>query len=63
MKEATTWWWMVQGKDRCPFCLQIYLHEEEYRCTVCDNAFCQFCTEISGKSSVCPDCLHQEEED
>ncbi|MDW7772099.1 MAG: hypothetical protein SCH71_04325 [Desulfobulbaceae bacterium] len=53
-------WWMVQGKEKCPFCLQIYLYEEEYRCIDCDSPVCPHCASRFEKSAQCPCCISKD---
>lgn len=47
----------------CPFCLQRYLYEEEYRCARCDAALCPACVvlEVEGGEARCPDCAAEPE--
>jgi hypothetical protein len=59
-------WWIGEGDERCPFCLQGYAIEVETRCVACDEPACMHCVTIVRVSHpsriLCPDCLAEPEE-
>jgi hypothetical protein len=36
-------WWIGEGPEACPWCLQGYAVELERRCTACDRPGCYHC--------------------
>lgn len=58
-------WWIGEGDERCPSCLQGYALEVEVRCVDCDAPGCPHCM-IRVRERVaawCPDCQPAEDEE
>lgn len=59
-------WWIGEGSERCPFCLQGYAIEVETRCVACDEPACMHCVTTIRVSHppriLCPDCLDEPED-
>jgi hypothetical protein len=53
-------WWIGEGSEPCPFCLQGYVLELETRCVACDRPGCLHCmTRVRRADLVgvlCPEC-------
>lgn len=53
-------WWIGEGTERCPFCLQGYAMEVEMRCVACDEPGCMHCVATvrvaEGPGIFCPTC-------
>jgi hypothetical protein len=53
-------WWIGEGSEPCPFCLQGYVLELETRCVACDRPGCMHCmvrVRSAGTVDVrCPEC-------
>lgn len=49
----------VPEQEQCPACLQLYLYELEYRCSLCDEPFCPLCIVRIEERWVCPDCTEE----
>lgn len=51
----------VNATQTCPFCLQLYPYEVEYRCVQCDEPVCPFCiVEVKLEQRCCPSCAVSE---
>lgn len=57
-RASTIAWWLEEGSEECPFCLQSYHYEVEVRCVDCDRPMCPQCTvRVRVRHEVhCPDC-------
>lgn len=57
-------WWLGEGAERCPFCLQGYAVEVAMRCTRCDVPGCLHCVvevrRTAGTLRSCPGCREPE---
>ena len=53
-------WWIGEGSEPCPFCLQGYVLELEMRCVACDRPGCMHCMVRVRSAEVvdvrCPEC-------
>lgn len=66
-------WWIGEGAERCPSCLQGYAVEVEMRCVACDERGCIHCIAIvrlegadrirlgEADRILCPACIAEAE--
>jgi hypothetical protein len=55
--EPATHWWLDEGGESCPRCLQTYAYEVEVRCVECDGPLCPHCAvRVTELVVRCPDC-------
>ena len=50
-------WWLDEGTEICPACLQPYAHHAARRCAHCDTALCPACIEAEFEQDArCGNC-------
>jgi hypothetical protein len=58
-------WWLSEGTETCPLCLQLYHFELEVRCPDCDRPRCPSCAQRLDVTVVgisCDGCADEGEE-
>ncbi|MCW5978098.1 MAG: hypothetical protein KIT09_08465 [Bryobacteraceae bacterium] len=54
-------WWLDEGSEQCPLCLQRYAYHAAVYCAVCDLSLCIMCAErLDSGELACRGCSHLE---